>query len=175
MIAALPPFEKGLHYRELSPKEGGRRWRFVTLVDVTFELEFHHRGSFLFFDAAGRPFARIDGRRWTILAGYAWNGASPKRWVPFVGWIGAPDPVETHASTGLHDCLGQASTAAHFPLSRIQVDAAFFDVMTLRGFCLAGTYHGAVRHLGPAYAAMTRGAASRSIPVAALRAATGSA
>lgn len=172
MISILPPFEKGVHYRELSPKEGGRRWRFVTLVDVTFEVDFHHRGSYLFVDHLDRPFARIDGRKWTMLAGYAWNGASPKRWVPVFGWIGTPDPVETHAGTGLHDSLGQASTAPHFPLSTYQVDAAFFDVMALAGFCLAGTYHGAVRHFGPAYAAANRGPAARSFPVSA---ATGSA
>jgi hypothetical protein len=172
MIARLPPFERGTHYRELSPKEGGNRWRFVTLRDVSFDLEFHHRGSFLFLDAAGRPFARIDGRRWTILRGYAWNGASPKRHVPLLGWIGTPDPIQTHAATCLHDSLGQASTAAHFPLSPYQVDAAFFDVMRLAGFPLAGTYHGAVRCFGPAYAAANRGPAARSYPVSA---ATGSA
>jgi hypothetical protein len=175
MISILPLFQKGLQYRELSPKEGGNRWRFETLADITFELDCHHRGSFLFTDHTGRPFARIDGYRWTILKGYAWNGSSPKRWVPVFGWIGTPDPIQTHAATGLHDSLGQAATAAHFPLSRYQVDAAFFDVMALAGFRLAGTYHGAVRHFGPAYAAMNRGPAARSYPVSAIRAATGGA
>lgn len=162
MITRAPDFCPGYDYRELSPEEGKHRWRYVTRTRRVVRLDLPLKGCFGFYDKSGRLFARLLDNLWIIEPGYAWNGASPKRHVPLLGWIGTPDPENTHLATLVHDSLGQAASARHFPLSRRQVDACFYDLLVLCGSPLAGTYHAGVRIFGPAYAAMARGDGSTS-------------
>jgi len=63
-------------------------------------------GSWEFFDDRGIRRMLIDGTFWTILAGYAWDGASPKAFFFGRHW-GTPDYKCTRAATCWHDAAGQ--------------------------------------------------------------------
>lgn len=149
MIERLPAFRLGEHYRELSPAEGNRRWRWVTLKSVTLELSFPSWSEeIVFLDGRGIERARLVGPRWTMRAGYAWNGCSPKRWVSGLGWIGTPDTPDNLAGSAWHDLGCQFVDTKHFPLSRAQLDDLFGLILRKSGFKWAGLYTGAVKDFG---------------------------
>jgi hypothetical protein len=91
------------------------------------------------------------GGRITVMAGYAWNGCSPK--VCFCDVIlGTPDGV-VHVRTGrpktyyasmVHDALYQFLDADS-PISRAQADACFLRLMAESDFLLRHVYWAAVR------------------------------
>jgi hypothetical protein len=152
MISTLPDWIEGIEWRELPPREGRRRWRFQLLRDLMFKVDIPLRRTITLHDEKGVERARWDGPLFTIRALYAWNGNSPKRHVPVLGWIGTPDCRGDVTGIGgnilascIHDCMRQFSSTLHFPLSVEQVDTCFYDVNKLSGFPLALPYYSAVR------------------------------
>lgn len=153
MISELPQFIQGTHWRELSPAQGRNRWRFITCgPGVRVRLDAPLVETIEFRDPAGRLWARFDGPNFTIVPGYAWNGNSPKRHVPLLGWIGTPDCKGDKTGLGgnllaslVHDCLRQFARTEHMPLSVREIDVAFYDLNVLSGFPLALPYYSAVR------------------------------
>ena len=155
MIAAIRPFAEGEDYRELR----GGIYRFLLLKAVAVILDHDPGRDVDFRDAEGKTWLRLRGRRLTIGAGYAWDGASPKWWA-FGRWWGTPDPESCRLGSLFHDCLRQFDATEH-SFTGIEIDAAFWDIMRLSRFCGADTYHGAVRKLGGIYAKASRGDTGR--------------
>lgn len=152
MIAKLPPFRLGEHYRELSPEEGKRRWRWESAATISVELDFAGWSEEIaFLDGRNIERGSLIGNRLEIRERYAWNGCSPKRWVPLLGWIGTPDTPDNLLGSFLHDFLCQFVDTRHFPFSRAQVDELFGDVLRKSGFAWAGLYSGAVKDFGPLF------------------------
>jgi hypothetical protein len=152
MITTLPDWIEGIDWRELPPREGLFRWRFQLLRDLTFRIDLPLRKVVTFHDSIGRMWARFDGPEFTVLRGYACNGNSPKRWVPFLGWIGTPDCRGDVTGIGGnilaafgHDPMRQFCATRHFPLTVQQVDTCFYDINKLSRFPLALPYFSAVR------------------------------
>jgi hypothetical protein len=150
--AFLPDFFEGVHYRQLHPtREGGRRWRFVTMRRPLLPVRgIVQPGRIIAFcDAGGVERGRIDDRGIVMSEGYAWNGCSPKRWVWPVGWVGTPDFQATILASGFHDLLYQFSQTQHFPLSRCEVDQVFRHCIEMSGEPeIARIYFEAVRCFG---------------------------
>jgi len=147
MISELPDFLLGQHYRD-----GGRDWRFTTLEQVTVRLDLPLSDVISFRDRNGTEWARFTKNKLTIRAKYSWDGCSPKKRFAML-WLGTPDPHCTRLASLVHDVLYQFIATDHFPLSRKQCDAAFYDVMYLQRFLLAGMFHQAVRTFGGLYVA----------------------
>lgn len=152
MITQLPAWVEGIDWRELPPREGRRRWRFQLLRDLVIQLDRPRFFRTVTFHApGGQWWARFDGSRFTIRAFYAWNGNSPKRHVPVLGWIGTPDCRGDVTGLGgnilgsvVHDCMRQFLATRHFPLNIEEVDTCFYDINKLSGFPLALPYYSAV-------------------------------
>lgn len=151
MITRLPTFVEWLDWRELAPDEGGRRRRFEG-YRIAVELDAPLTETISFRDRHGVEWARFAGPRFSLTPRYRWNGCSPKRWVPFLGWIGTPDCRGDVTGLGgnilpsaIHDAMIQFARTQHFPLSRKEIDVCFYDLMTLSGFPLALPYFSAVR------------------------------
>jgi hypothetical protein len=162
MISTRPDFVERRHWRELSPAEGKRRYRFEAR-DMQVEVE---RSPALpkldkiisFRDRHGREWARFSGPIFSLSPTYQWNGNSPKRWVPFLGWIGTPDCRGDVTgiggniqASGFHDAMRQFARTEHFPLSILEVDQCFYDLNRLSGFPLALPYFAAVRAASKAW------------------------
>lgn len=149
MQLALPEFVEGIHYKQLR----GGSYRFELLCDVAIKLPelLEHIGKISFRDYKGVEWARIDDELFIARCGYAWNGASPKRWLPLIGWIGTPDYEPTRLATLYHDIMYGYCRVLYFPFTVAQCNTLFYNIMTKRGFKLAGVYHAAVRDLGEKY------------------------
>jgi hypothetical protein len=149
---SLPPFQEGRHYRQLHPtREGGKRWRFVTMRPTRLKIiGIVPLGTVISFRSAdGVERGRIDYHGIVLAEGYAWNGCSPKRWVWPFGWMGTPDWECTRLASGFHDLLYQFARTEHFPLNRSDVDSIFYHCIEMSGDGeMAGIYHGAVRKFG---------------------------
>lgn len=142
MISFAPMFREG---REYGPGLGG--WRFTTLREIAVWTDLPLKERIAFIDKQGIERARFTGRLLTIAADYSWDGCSPKG--RFAGlWVGTPDPPPTRIASLVHDVLYQFMATEHMPLSRKQIDAAFYDLLRLSKFPAAGTFHGAVRIFG---------------------------
>lgn len=152
MISILPPFLENEHYRELSPVEGQARWRFVTLLPVSILLQKDPGVRLSFRDPAGKEWLRIDRRILTLAEGYAWNGNSPKRWYPVIGWIGTPDPVRTRLASAFHDALCQFARVQGMPFGQPQIDLIFYHILHRSRFLFARSWHGAVKDFGSLFA-----------------------
>jgi hypothetical protein len=144
----LPPFRRGKEWVEISPEVGRRRWRFDFAKDVAVRVPWKVDGDFSFVDGSGREWGSLELGFLTVRKGYRWNGCSPKRWVPVLGWVGTPDTERNVLGSGMHDLLYQASGGEGFPVTREQADRLFYDVLVASGFCLAGAFYGAVRDFG---------------------------
>jgi hypothetical protein len=151
MILAPPDFDLDFDYREQSPVEAKRRWRWKSIRRNELRLSFNMGVYAAFFDANGIERGRIEGDKFIIHRSYAWNGCSPKKWVPVFGWIGTPDYPDNLQASFWHDFLCQFRDTAHFPLSKEQVDQIFLEILRYRDFRWAGLYHGAVRDFGPMF------------------------
>lgn len=145
-----PLFELGVNYEELK----GGKYRFRLLRPMTIRVTelaaYEHQLSLR--DGKSKEWASIEYDSITIAAGYAWNGASPKWWVPCLGWVGTPDPVATRLATLFHDVIYQFVTVDNFPLTFREADSIFFRIMAANKFPFANTYHGAVKDFGERYA-----------------------
>lgn len=147
----LKSFERGVDFRELSPKEGKNRYRFITLRHVRLRIEGLVQGDRVisFRGEDGREWLRIDRFGAVISEGYAWNGCSPKRHIILIGWVGTPDFASTIPASLFHDAFYQFCVTAHFPLNRSEVDWIFREMIEGAGDeDLAAIYHAAVRKFG---------------------------
>lgn len=88
----------------------------------------------------------------TIDRPYAWDGCSPK-WERYDLILGTPDgrldwrtlePITYYASM-IHDVLCQFINCKGFPISRIEADIIFRELLRLSGFKLTKIYFYAVR------------------------------
>jgi hypothetical protein len=143
----IPPFKLGQHYRELSPKEGSFVWRWELIKELHIRLPFRVPDA-SFADAQGREWMQHDMGWRIVRAGYRWNGCSPKRHVPIIGWVGTPDTSRNLLASCVHDAAYQFSGTAHWPTDRKREDDLFRDILRASGFFGVGLWHGAVRDFG---------------------------
>lgn len=150
LLTPLPLFSAGCEYRQLHPtREGARRWRYITLKPIRLRVDGITNGTICYHDAHGKEWARHDRFGLFVEPGYAWNGCSPKRWYPLIGWMGTPDFPATLLASLCHDVGYQFARTAHFPLNRQQVDNLFYHTIAAAGDEeLARLYHAAVRRFG---------------------------
>lgn len=164
MIASLPAFRVGEHFREMHPEEGKRRWRWKTTRPLVIRLTLPFTAHIAFYDGEGVERGRLVGPVLKIAEGYAWNGCSPKRWVPVLGWIGTPDCPRNLLASCVHDFMCQFIDTAHWPLSREDVDAIFYEILRRSRFPWAGLFHGAVKDFGPMFKGPGDGSRSQLVP-----------
>lgn len=162
MISTLPRFVERTHWRELSPEEGRRRYRFEAR-DMQIEVDKPLTQIISFRDRHGREWARFSGPIFSLSPTYQWNGNSPKRHVSILGtgkpgWIGTPDCRGDVTglggniqASGYHDAMRQFCRTEHFPLTLLEVDQCFYDINRLSGFALALPYFAAVRAASKAW------------------------
>jgi len=130
---SLPYFREGIEYRQLHPtKEGGRNWRFVLLKGVRIPFETGLENVICYHGSEGRIWARHDRFGLFIEEGYAWNGCSPKRWIPILGWCGTPDFHCTRLASCAHDVGYQFAHTDHFPFNKSDVDALFYHTIAMQ-------------------------------------------
>lgn len=145
-------FKRGREYRELSPVEGRFIYRYKTVTDCFIPVPINIDPSFSisFFDLSGREWMWMNSSGVLVKRGYAWNGCSPKRWIPILGWVGTIDFKGSIMASMAHDSLCQFYSCGHFPLSKMAVDNIFYDLMIRGGMSrgMAGLYHEAVRRFG---------------------------
>ncbi len=150
MITQLPVFVRDEQYRQ----NVGGHWRFTTLETIAIKIDIPSLETLpypvLFRDKDGVEWARFQKGILYIRPHYSWDGCSPKARFAML-WLGTPDPPSTRLASLVHDVLYQFISTRHFPWSRVQADAAFYDCMKLSGFVLAGVFHGAVRKFGGLY------------------------
>jgi hypothetical protein len=149
--ATLPDFREGIEYRQLHPtKEGGRRWRFKTCRGIRLRVDgIIDNRIICYHDAIGKVWARHDRYGIYVEEGYCWNGCTPKRWYPVLGWCGTPDFHCTRLASLCHDVGYQFSRTEHFPLHKSDVDALFYHTICMAGDPdIASVYHGAVCKFG---------------------------
>jgi len=156
MKLTLPEFAQGIHYTELkgSSPESNRTYRFKLLADVSLRVPklAQHEKRLSFRDVDRREWAEIRRDLITVRVGYAWNGSSPKWWVPLLGWVGTPDPEPTRLATLFHDVSFQFLRTAGWPLPIVACNDLFCSIMTQQGFRWAETYFGAVTDFGERFA-----------------------
>lgn len=159
-------FVRDRDYRELSPAEGGRKYRFTLLRDLESRMPYRLTGRFSFRDSNGHEWMRFENDRRIIRANYSWNGCSPKRHVPVFGWIGTPDTADNLYGSVIHDSGYQFSGTPYFSLSREMEDDFFLMNLRKEGFKLACVYHKAVRYCGgAAFGRNPNGLVSLQLPV----------
>lgn len=161
-------FRENHEYRELDPKEGRHKWRFVTSKPTTLALSrknYNATQQAEFFDANDHLWMTIElGVNIiliTIEKGYAWNGATPKRWIWPFGWMGVPDFEATRKATLFHDVLCQFQLCEHMPFTRLEIDGIFRDM--IGNSFLAKTYFAGVRLGGRFVGRTTHGEYSKTI------------
>ncbi len=147
MLMIPPPYKRNVHFREQSPREGKRLWRYVTIATNRIKTGFDTPDA-IFRTMDGVERARVVDGCFTLWEGYAYNGCSPKRHLPIVGWVGTPDFDSNLQASLWHDLFYQLSGTVHFTATRQEVDLLFRDVMRANRFPLAGAYYGAVRDFG---------------------------
>lgn len=152
----LPEFELDFEYQELrgSSKESGGVWRYKLFEDISIIIPHlaGHTRSISFRDAKRREWARIDGQVLTIREGYVWNGCSPTRYFPIIGWIGTPTPPSVRLASLVHDAMFQFVNVADWPIPYKTCNDLFFDIMRASGFRWTCIYHGAVHRFGKRFA-----------------------
>jgi len=156
MNLKLPEFAEGIHYEELrgSDPHSNGRYRFRLLQDVSIRVP-------CLVDRTGDviSFRSRDGREWaqcadgvlTVRWGYAWNGASPKKWC-LGRWWGTPDFEKTRLATLFHDVCFQFLRVRDWPMGIHECNRLFYSVMEQQDFKLANTYFGAVTDFGEMFA-----------------------
>ena len=140
-------------YRRLDPiKEGKRKYRFQLTSMATTPLfgALANHPNCDFLDSRGRVWAHIRSGFMHILAGYAWNGCSPKRYVggnpPFGKWLGTPDMDGAIIPSLYHDVLWQFAECGQYTLH--DANYQFWRMMQRNKFALADVYYQAVERFG---------------------------
>lgn len=129
------------------------KYRFLLEEDVTVATGLD-LGCHTFFDANNVRRMSMCGTHWTVHAGYAWDGSSPK--FRLAGrWVGTPDGHSELASL-VHDTGYQFLDCKCFPLRRRQVDCLFGCIINRNGdrTLHAATYAGAVWIFGGIHRAL---------------------
>lgn len=148
----LTLIKEGYNYRQQHPtKEAKRVWRYVTTKDIFLHVIgiVPLEETRIFCDAKGKEWMRITHFGILIRAGYAWNGCTPKRWYPVLGWVGTPDFKETILGSLFHDALYQFHHTQHFPLHRSDCDLIFKVIIERSGGKkIAAVYYTAVVKFG---------------------------
>jgi hypothetical protein len=145
------PFVEGLHYRELSAREGGGRYRFALLEDVQFvhpHFILPLDANVSFRDRHGQEWMRLTCRTQTIRRHYWWNGNTPKWGFQLFGrsiWIGTWDHPATRPASNKHDADFQFSACEHYPFSWEAANQHYHDIARAEGFRLASAFHGALQ------------------------------
>lgn len=148
---AVPKFIRGRHFKELTPEQGSRKYRFRTELPTRLKLPnlVNDHEILCFYCPAGREWMRIDQHGIRISEGYAWNGCTPKYGARVLGWVGTPDFEATILGSLIHDALYQFHGTRHFPFSREQCDVIFKQLVALAGSPrIASVYYWAVRKFG---------------------------
>jgi hypothetical protein len=146
IIDSLPKFDIGVEYRELPPKDGKYKYKFVTIkdIEIVFINSIIPKGySISFLDCNGKVWMKMTSHTVIISKDYAWNGCSPKKWWGI--WWGTPDFEDTIIASLVHDCLLQFSNTKHFPFSRIQCDNIFKNILHKNQFELEELFYIGVR------------------------------
>lgn len=143
---AIPTFKRGEQFKELSPKDGSYKNRYVTSQYI--ELVFEHpiigpTQKITFGDEKGNIWLTITHKSIIISKDYAWNGCSPKKWWGF--WWGTPDFEKTIIASLVHDALIQFINTKHFPFSRYECDNIFKNILNQNKFKLVDEYYVGVR------------------------------
>lgn len=146
MKVTSPKPVQGIDFRKLTVEEGQGTWRIKSLRDTVFNFEENiipaHEERV--FAHQYRPWMKMEPRRITIAAGYAWNGNSPKRGCHFLWrdwWFGTPDffPGTVKASQ-LHDALFQFSALPALPFTLEQANEFYRQLAKAHGHPLDDTY-----------------------------------
>ena len=143
------------------------RWIFLLDGDYVYNIRSHLPSDWntgcAFIDAKGHRRLEIhpngDAR---VLAGYAWDGCTPK-FSLFDVVIGTPDGVpnqttkkpKAYYASLMHDALYQFLDV-ELPLSRVQADRVFLELLTRDRFAPRRIYHVAVRAFGGVFRLFTR-------------------
>lgn len=143
MITKLPRFENNLDFRELSPKEGKNSWRFSTSKSIIIKWSgVIPKGTKISFrDKNGREWLHMDSDHFIIMKDYWWDGCSPKKHYPVVGWVGTIDFPKTILASLVHDAFCQFVKTEDFPFSRNICDYYFLRVMDMEDFELSYIYY----------------------------------
>jgi hypothetical protein len=149
-IKSLPDFILGVHYKELSPKEGEnkRRWVLLKDIEIVHNEILTHKGETIFFKHLGKVWMTFKGYVAKIFKDYSWDGCSPKIHNFFFGWMGVPDHKNTRLSSVTHDAYTQFENTDHMPLTRKEIDYVFYDIMKLKKYLFRGLFHGGVKTFG---------------------------
>lgn len=143
-MITIPKFQRNIEYRELSPLEGKYKYRFILLKPITFTTTFSlfpDNIEVLFRDMKNREWMKMTQNSIIIPAQYAWNGASPKKYVKGLGWIGIMDFPKTMLAIVVHDALCQFLDADYFPLHRADCDDIFRTILDKNDFKLTDMYY----------------------------------
>lgn len=158
MKLSLPIFRQNSQYTELRGDDlrSGGEYRFILEDDISIPISSLKKESLLgvtisLRDAYRTEWAQVKGGRLTIRKGYAWNGASPKKWA-FCRWWGTPDFKATRLATLVHDVCFQFLRVSDFPLTILECNQLFYDIMKTKNFKLANIYFGAVEDFGERFA-----------------------
>ena len=121
MVSSAHPLVKGLHYRELSAREGGQMrfelrsapviYEFAAPIMAAGEVRAFHAKD---FNGVSYEWLRLEARRAVVMPYYRWNGNSIKKVVLGVR-VGTPDfqggrMGSTIEKSLFHDTLFQFST-----------------------------------------------------------------
>jgi hypothetical protein len=151
----IPTLVQGVDYEEL---KGGKyrfrllrdvEYRFPELMGPTHKYRFLYAHGLIEFLAGGRVWATFDRGTWVFKKDYAWNGCSPKWWVPILGWLGTPDTAANVHGSLPHDVWFQFLEAEHFPYVMEQVNDLFGYILRMKKAMAADIYDGVVQVLGP--------------------------
>lgn len=107
------------------------KYRFLLLEDVTISTGLD-LGCHTFRDAAGVRRMSMCGNHWTVHAGYAWDGCSPKARVAG-RWVGTPDFEASRLASLIHDTGYQFLGVPCFPVTRHEVDFLFGHIINRDG------------------------------------------
>ncbi len=142
----IPNFREGFEYCELSGPQGNREYRFKTKHSVIIQCNLVPKGKAISFrDSKNKEWVYIDSTHMIIMKGYAWDGCSPKRWIPLLGWVGTPDFEQTRLASLVHDALCQFLETEHFPFDRKVCDQIFKQILIQSHFNLVKLYYIGVR------------------------------
>lgn len=147
MKIQIPEFLKDKHFRELSPKEGKNKYRFITtrclIVGLSGIVPCGTKISFR--DKNGKEWLYIDHKHFIIHKNYAWDGCTPKKHIPIFGWVGTPDFEKTILASLIHDAFCQFQDTKDFPFSRYIIDNIFKYILIENNFEWVDIYYLGVR------------------------------
>jgi hypothetical protein len=143
MIIHTTEFIEGKNYVELSPKQGLNKYRFITLKPLIVHwcgycppnVKISFRGQ------KNKEWLYMDEKHFIIMKDYAWDGCTPKKYVPVLGWMGTKDTPETILPSLIHDVFCQFIDTEHFPFNRKVNNDIFLHLLERNEFRFARLYY----------------------------------